>query len=117
MIGGRWWVRGYRQNVRTGDNGVRFALEDQITILRNKAGRPYLQLMPFVDMGATWNVSDNPNEQQDQRFLIGAGWISGMWGNCGSRLRSQDTAETMVTPLSTWPIKEIISRIKAFISR
>ena len=73
VIGGPLSVRGYRQNVRTGDNGFRVSLEDRIAVLHNKAGVPYLQILPFVDIGSAWNVSSNPNEQQDQRFLIGAG--------------------------------------------
>lgn len=73
VIGGVYSVRGYRQNARIGDNGFHFSTEDRITLLSDKAGRPWFQIVPFVDMGRTWNVSDNPNPQSDQRFLIGAG--------------------------------------------
>lgn len=73
VIGGAQSVRGYRQNARTGDNGFRLSIEDRITVVSDRAGRPQVQIVPFVDMGAAWNVSDNPNELPSQRFLVGAG--------------------------------------------
>ena len=73
VIGGVYSVRGYRQNARIGDQGFRLSTEDRIAIFRDGVGKPWLQVIPFVDMGKTWNVSDNPNPQSDQRFLIGAG--------------------------------------------
>lgn len=73
VIGGGQSVRGYRQNVRSGDNGLRFSVEDRITIQRDEAGAPIVQLAPFVDAAAVWNRSDNPNKLPDQTFLIGIG--------------------------------------------
>jgi hemolysin activation/secretion protein len=81
VIGGGQSVRGYRQNMRIGDNGFRLSIEDRMTLYKDMAGRSVLEVRPFVDMGATWNVSDNPNEQQSQRFLIGAGL--GVWASLG----------------------------------
>jgi hemolysin activation/secretion protein len=73
VIGGGQSLRGYRQNVRAGDNGIRFSVEDRITLERNEAGEATFQLAPFFDMGGVWNVSDNPNQLQRQRFLAGVG--------------------------------------------
>ncbi|HEY9860297.1 MAG TPA: ShlB/FhaC/HecB family hemolysin secretion/activation protein [Candidatus Obscuribacterales bacterium] len=73
VIGGGQSVRGFRQNARSGDNGVRFSLEDRIALQRNEAGLPILQLAPFFDLGAVWNDSRNPNEINNERFLAGAG--------------------------------------------
>ncbi|NEO99136.1 MAG: ShlB/FhaC/HecB family hemolysin secretion/activation protein [Symploca sp. SIO2E9] len=73
VIGGGQSVRGYRQNVRSGDNGLRFSIEDRITLARNEAGNSIFQVAPFIDLGTIWNVSDNPNPLLDQRFLLGAG--------------------------------------------
>jgi hemolysin activation/secretion protein len=75
IIGGAQTVRGYRQNARSGDNGVRFSIENQITVLRNEAGLATLQLSPFIDLGAVWNQSDNPNNVflPRQRFLSSGG--------------------------------------------
>jgi hemolysin activation/secretion protein len=73
VIGGGQSVRGFRQNVRSGDNGFRLSVEDRITLLRDSSGAPTLTLAPFIDAGYVWNHSTNPNSIPDQRFLIGAG--------------------------------------------
>ncbi len=73
VIGGGQSVRGYRQNARSGDNGFRVAIEDRITVERNEAGLPRIELAPFLDLGAVWNQSDNPNKQPNQTFLASAG--------------------------------------------
>ena len=75
VIGGGQSLRGYRQNLRSGDNGVRFSVEDRITLQRNEAGASIFQLAPFFDAGVVWNKSNNPNNQflPSQRFLAGIG--------------------------------------------
>jgi hemolysin activation/secretion protein len=72
-IGGGQSLRGYRQNVRSGDNGFRISAEDRITIQRNEAGAATIQVAPFIDVGAVWDVDNNPNPPIDQSFLAGAG--------------------------------------------
>ena len=73
VIGGGQSVRGFRQNVRSADNGFRFSIEDRITLAKNSSGLPELILSPFVDMGYVWNHGDNPNPLPEQRFLAGVG--------------------------------------------
>ena len=73
VIGGGQTLRGYRQNVLYGDNGVRFSVEDRIALARNEGGIPTLQVAPFFDLGAIWNNSDNPNEFTRQKFLTSLG--------------------------------------------
>ncbi len=73
IIGGGQSVRGYRQNARYGDNGLRFSIEDRITLQRNEAGAATLQIAPFIDLGTVWNQSDNPNSIPRQKFLAGGG--------------------------------------------
>ncbi|NET07399.1 MAG: ShlB/FhaC/HecB family hemolysin secretion/activation protein [Symploca sp. SIO2B6] len=73
VIGGGESVRGYRQNVRSGDNGLRLSIEDRITLVRDETGNSIFQVAPFIDLGAIWNVSNNPNSLLDQRFLLGSG--------------------------------------------
>lgn len=75
VIGGGLSVRGFQQNIRSGDNGFRFSVEDRIALVRDQAGIPTLQLAPFFDMGSVWNVSSNPNNagQPSKRFLAGLG--------------------------------------------
>ena len=78
VIGGGQSVRGYAQNSRTGDNGIRLSIEDQMTIVRNESGAPTVLLNPFFDMGYVWNVPDNPGTLPNQTFLLGAG-VSLIW--------------------------------------
>ncbi len=75
VIGGGQSLRGYRQNIRSADNGVRFSLEDRITLERDADGAATFQLAPFFDAGYVWNHSDNPGNQNlpSQRFLAGLG--------------------------------------------
>ena len=72
-IGGGQSVRGYRQNVRSGDNGFRFSIEDRITIVKNNAEQPVFVVAPFFNMGAVWNVEDNPNQVPDDNFVAALG--------------------------------------------
>ncbi|MCL2931666.1 MAG: ShlB/FhaC/HecB family hemolysin secretion/activation protein [Trichodesmium sp. MAG_R03] len=80
IIGGGLSLRGYSQNVRSGDNGFRFSIEDRITVYRDESGLPLIQFTPFIDIGAVWNNGSNPDNEYlpDQRFLAGAG-IALIW--------------------------------------
>lgn len=73
VIGGGQTLRGYRQNVLYGDNGLRFSVEDRIAVMRNKAGIPTLQVAPFFDLGAIWNNSNNPNKFTRESSLTSLG--------------------------------------------
>ena len=72
-IGGGQSVRGYRQNVRSGDNGIRFLIEDRITLARNDAEDSVFVVAPFFNLGAVWNVANNPNQVPDQNFIAALG--------------------------------------------
>ena len=73
IIGGGQSVRGYRQNVRAGDNGVRFSIEDRITIKQEDLNDGVFELAPFADLGFIWNAANNPNFQPKQTFLASVG--------------------------------------------
>ena len=75
IIGGGLSLRGYAQNIRSGDSGLRFSIEDRITVYRDEFGMPLIQFTPFIDIGAVWNDGSNPNNESlpDERFLAGAG--------------------------------------------
>ncbi len=73
VIGGGQSLRGYRQNARSGDNGLRFSIENRMTVQRDASGAPKLQLAPFFDAGTVWNMPNNPNKLTSQRFLAGLG--------------------------------------------
>lgn len=78
VIGGGQSLRGYRQNVRSGDNGFRLSAENRITINRDANGSPTVQLAPFVEAGAIWNVNGNPNPLPERTFLASVG-IGLLW--------------------------------------
>jgi hemolysin activation/secretion protein len=74
VIGGGQSLRGFRQNARSGDNGIRLSLETRITALREeKSKRSLLQIAPFIDLGAVWNHGNNPTPAQSQSFLAASG--------------------------------------------
>ena len=72
-IGGGQSLRGFRQNARTGDNGIRFSLENRFVVFRNDQNAALLQVIPFLDAGTIWNHSNNPNPLPNQNFLAGGG--------------------------------------------
>jgi hemolysin activation/secretion protein len=73
VIGGGQSVRGFRQNARFGDNGLRFSLEHRLVVARNSKGASVAQIAPFFDMGTVSNVGKNPAATPRQNFLSGAG--------------------------------------------
>jgi hemolysin activation/secretion protein len=73
VIGGGQSLRGYRQNLRSGDNGARFSVENRIALQRDQIGNPIFQLVPFVDAGWVWNQSQNPAQLASETFLASAG--------------------------------------------
>jgi hemolysin activation/secretion protein len=81
VLGGGQSLRGYRQNVRSGDNGFRLSIEDRFTIERSESNVPTLQLAPFMDMGMAWNSRNNPNKITDPNadiFGINGAFIAGI---------------------------------------
>ncbi|MBE9032643.1 BamA/TamA family outer membrane protein [filamentous cyanobacterium LEGE 11480] len=73
VMGGRQSLRGFRQNFRSGDNGVSLSIEHQVTLKRNAAGVSVLQLAPFFETGVVWNAANNPSTLPDQTWLAGLG--------------------------------------------
>ncbi len=73
VLGGRQSLRGFRQNFRSGDNGVSLSIEHQVTLKRNITGLSTVQLAPFVEVGALWNASNNPTPIASPSFLAGLG--------------------------------------------
>jgi hemolysin activation/secretion protein len=75
IIGGGQSVRGYRQNARFGDSGVRFSLEDRFAVMKNPSGSPVVQLAPFFDIGAVWNSGDSSSIDEGVLASAGLGLI------------------------------------------
>ncbi|MCS6781685.1 MAG: ShlB/FhaC/HecB family hemolysin secretion/activation protein [Gloeomargarita sp. SKYBB_i_bin120] len=78
VIGGGQSVRGYRQNARSGDNGMRISAEFRIPAARDANGQPFFYLTPFIEFGRVWNNRTNPNVLTTPNTLAGAG-IGFLW--------------------------------------
>jgi hemolysin activation/secretion protein len=50
-IGGRFSVRGYRENTMVRDHGLIVSLEGRIPLVENRRWAEFVQLVPFVDFG------------------------------------------------------------------
>jgi hemolysin activation/secretion protein len=59
-VGGRYTVRGYRENQFVRDNAVVASIEYQMPVVVDAAGRPRgnVYLAVFADYGATWDEND-----------------------------------------------------------
>ena len=53
-VGGRYSVRGYRENQMVRDNAIIASFETRVPIIRNKKWADYIELVPFVDYGKSW---------------------------------------------------------------
>ncbi|MEM6612044.1 MAG: ShlB/FhaC/HecB family hemolysin secretion/activation protein [Cyanobacteria bacterium P01_C01_bin.72] len=71
-LGGFDSVRGYRQDLALGDNGVFSSAEVRIPLFSLRRIDGVLQLTPFVDMGTIWN-SDETEISNDFLASIGIG--------------------------------------------
>ncbi|MEL6163646.1 MAG: ShlB/FhaC/HecB family hemolysin secretion/activation protein, partial [Cyanobacteria bacterium J06628_3] len=69
-LGGIENVRGYRQNFLLRDNGAFASAEVQLPILRVSQIDGLLQFAPFIDIGTTW---DNSDEENDDNTLASVG--------------------------------------------
>ena len=54
-LGGRYTVRGYRENQAVRDNGFALGAEWHLPAWRDEAARASLTLVPFVEGGQAWN--------------------------------------------------------------
>ncbi|MGK7942630.1 MAG: ShlB/FhaC/HecB family hemolysin secretion/activation protein [Crocosphaera sp.] len=79
IIGGGQSVRGYRQNIRFGDNGVRLSIENRLKIIKNNDNQSTIEIAPFLDMGGVWFTSENDNSPR-KKFLMGTG-LGLIWNN------------------------------------
>lgn len=55
-VGGRFSVRGYRENTLIRDNAFLASVESRIPVLTFPTGEPRLQFAQFVDVGRAWNA-------------------------------------------------------------
>ncbi|MGB4068383.1 MAG: ShlB/FhaC/HecB family hemolysin secretion/activation protein [Nitrospira sp.] len=74
-LGGRFSVRGYRENTLIRDNGFIFSVESRFPLIRYASGEPLLQFAQFVDVGRAWETKgDTPNPQTLASVGLGLRW-------------------------------------------
>lgn len=74
-VGGRFSVRGYRENTLIRDNGFLFSVESRFPLLRYASGEPLLQFAQFVDVGRAWQAKgETPDPQTLASVGLGLRW-------------------------------------------
>jgi hemolysin activation/secretion protein len=58
-LGGQDTVRGYRQDLLLGDNGLLASAEARFPVFTPPGSKQVLQIVPFIDFGVAWNKSNN----------------------------------------------------------
>jgi hemolysin activation/secretion protein len=71
-VGGRYSVRGYRENTLVRDNGFIASLESRIPVIRNHFLADFLEFCQFVDFGTAWN-RDLPTPKPRSIGSVGLG--------------------------------------------
>ena len=72
-LGGVFNGRGYRQDAIFSDNGFFSSADFQLPIYNTNNGENILQLIPFIDVGTTWNSSSKPNPDSNTLASLGLG--------------------------------------------
>ncbi|MEE9534559.1 MAG: ShlB/FhaC/HecB family hemolysin secretion/activation protein, partial [Acidimicrobiia bacterium] len=74
-VGGRYTVRGYRENQLVRDNAFLASLETRIPVIRDKPWADFVQIVPFVDFGQAWNTkTPTPDPQNLASIGLGLRW-------------------------------------------
>jgi hemolysin activation/secretion protein len=74
-VGGRWTVRGYRENTLIRDNAIVASAEWRIPLLRDERGISRFEIRPFFD----WSYSDNNSRQELRRNTLSAVGLGLYW--------------------------------------
>ena len=72
-VGGRYSVRGYRENTLVRDNALVTSLEARIPVIRNIPVADFVQLAPFFDYGRSWNSKPAAGSDIYGIYSIGIG--------------------------------------------
>ncbi|TKS62262.1 MAG: hypothetical protein EWM73_02644 [Nitrospira sp.] len=74
-VGGRFSVRGYRENTLIRDNAFLASIESRFPLLSYITGEPLLQFAQFVDLGRAWNAKGvTPDPQTLAAVGLGLRW-------------------------------------------
>ena len=72
-VGGRYSVRGYRENQLVRDNGYTSSLELHFPLLGDNKAKYRFDLVPFFDHGAAWNNVDTTSANPTTQNLYSTG--------------------------------------------
>ena len=76
-VGGRYSVRGYRENTLVRDNGFIASVESRIPLVRNHPLADFLEFCQFVDYGNAWNTDlPTPKERSLSSVGLGLRWAA-----------------------------------------
>jgi hemolysin activation/secretion protein len=74
-VGGRYSVRGYRENTMLRDRAIITSLETRVPLIRDVFWADFLELAPFVDFGRGWNRErKTPGPQDISSVGVGVRW-------------------------------------------
>ncbi len=73
FVGGRYSVRGYRENTLVRDNAFLMSLEARLPLLRFANGEDRVQLVAFSDYGRAWNTEGPTSDLRDVDYLASVG--------------------------------------------
>ncbi len=74
-VGGRFSVRGYRENTLIRDNAFLASIETRYPVMKYASGEDLLQFAQFVDMGRSWNAKGTtPDPQTLASVGLGVRW-------------------------------------------
>ena len=74
-VGGRFSVRGYRENTLIRDNAFLASIESRFPLIRYVTGEPLLQFAQFVDLGRAWTAKGvTPDPQTLASVGLGLRW-------------------------------------------
>jgi hemolysin activation/secretion protein len=74
-VGGRYSVRGYRENTMLRDRAIITSLETRVPLIRNVFWADFVELAPFFDFGRGWNRErKTPGPQDIASVGVGIRW-------------------------------------------
>jgi hemolysin activation/secretion protein len=85
-LGGLFSVRGYPQNILTGDNGIFFSTEISQALIKNQRSKITLEFIPFLDFGKVWNSEIELEQSINTLAAIGAGLKLSVGQNLTARI-------------------------------
>ena len=75
VVGGRYSVRGYRENQLVRDNAVIGSVEARVPVVRNVSWADAVELASFIDVGTAWNTKlATPDPRTLSSIGLGVRW-------------------------------------------